>query len=175
MADKSVPSWPANVSEKQRPSASKILPYLYVGNFASSANAKYLSDRNIKYILNVTPSPSCNVQPDIEYLSIPINDNEKEDIISNFDQSIAFINKAKEAGPNQNVLVHCHYGISRSVTIVIAYVMKEKEWSLAKAMKFVRDHHSNGEPNFGFFHQMCEYEKKLYGKVSMTAEEFSFF
>ena len=72
MADKSVPSWPANVSEKQRPSASKILPYLYVGNFASSANAKYLSDRNIKYILNVTPSPSCNVQPDIEYLSIPI-------------------------------------------------------------------------------------------------------
>lgn len=174
MAQKSI-AWPSNVPERQRPSASKILPHLYVGNFASSANAKFLSDRNIKFILNVTPSPSCNVQPDIEYLSISINDNEKEDILSNFDQSIEFINKAKAAGPNHNILVHCHFGISRSVTIVIAYVMKEKEWPLARAMKFVRDRHPNGEPNFGFFHQMCEYEKKLYGKVSMTNEEFSFF
>ena len=173
MAEKSV-AWPSNVPERQRLSANKILPYLYVGNFASSADAKFLNDRKIKYILNVTPSPSHNVQPDIEYLSISINDNDKEDILSNFDQSITFINKAKAAGPDYNVLVHCHFGISRSVTIVIAYVMKEKGWPLARAMKFVRNRHPNGEPNFGFFHQMCEYEN-LYGKVSMTEEEFSFF
>ena len=165
-------NWPANVSERQRPSASKILPHVYLGNFASSTNPAFLRDRNIKYVLNVTPSPSVNPQPDIEYLSIPVNDNEKEDILSNFEQSIEFINKA---GPDKHVLVHCHFGISRSVTMVIVYVMKEKGWPLARAMKFVRDRHPNGEPNFGFFHQMCEYEKKLYGKGSMTEEEFAFF
>ena len=46
--------------------------------------------------------------------------------ISNFDQTIAFINKAKGA---------CHFGNSRSVTIVIAYVMKEKE-----CMAFSKSH-----------------------------------
>lgn len=95
MAEKSI-AWPSNVPERQRPSANKILPHLYVGNFASSANAKFLSDRNIKFILNVTPSPSCNVQPDIEYLSISINDNEKEDILSNFDRSIDLLTKLKQ-------------------------------------------------------------------------------
>ena len=57
-------------------------------------------------------------------LRIPVSDMEGEDIGRYFNAAQAFIDGALAAGGA--VLVHCHEGKSRSVTLVLAYFMKTK-------------------------------------------------
>lgn len=48
-------------------------------------------------------------------------DNSNQSLIRHFPASIAFIKGAIERGTG--ILVHCYAGVSRSATIVIAYLM----------------------------------------------------
>jgi len=59
-----------------------------------------------------------------QYKVIPLADLPTEQIIPHLDDAIAFIQTALISG---SVLVHCAQGVSRSATIVTAYVMKTKK------------------------------------------------
>ncbi|KAK8769414.1 hypothetical protein V5799_014121 [Amblyomma americanum] len=62
-----------------------------------------------------------------------------------------------------NVLIHCLAGVSRSVTIAVAYVMSVTSLNWREALKAVRGARSIANPNFGFQKQLSEYEcKKLH-------------
>lgn len=50
-----------------------------------------------------------------------MRDEEEVDIGQHFQAALAFIERAKASGGA--VLVHCHEGKSRSVTLVLAYLM----------------------------------------------------
>ncbi|PWN37451.1 phosphatases II [Meira miltonrushii] len=56
------------------------------------------------------------------------------------------------------VLVHCHAGISRSVAIVLAYLMHMRKISVQDALNLVRSRRSIADPNSGFMHQLELYE-----------------
>ena len=47
-------------------------------------------------------------------------------IIRYFESSFAFIDEHLESG---NVLIHCFAGVSRSATILAAYLMRKKGWN----------------------------------------------
>ena len=51
-------------------------------------------------------------------------DNLDYPIDKHFDEAYEFIEHMREN--NKNVLVHCHAGISRSATLVCAYLMKKR-------------------------------------------------
>lgn len=73
-----------------------------------------------------------------------------------FDSAIDFIdNKIKD---KKNVLVQCHGGASRSVTLVLAYLMKIKGWTLEQAFKYIKEKRHRAKPNGGFWKQLEEYE-----------------
>ena len=55
-------------------------------------------------------------------LRCPLRDVEDEDIDRFFQESQQFIDAAAAAGGS--ALVHCHEGKSRSVTLVLAYMMQ---------------------------------------------------
>ena len=59
-----------------------------------------------------------------DYLYIPAIDHTNFDLTEFFPQSSSFIDKCLNY---TNVLVHCVAGISRSSTLVIAYLMKHLE------------------------------------------------
>lgn len=65
------------------------------------------------------------------------------------------------------VLVHGNGGISRSAALVIAYVMQDKLYSAADAMKYVQNLRFCVYPNEGFRRQLFEYEPIL--RASVTA------
>jgi len=54
------------------------------------------------------------------------------------------------------VLVHCMAGISRSSTIVIAYLIVRRGWSFEKAYEHVRTARPTIRPNDGFMQQLKE-------------------
>lgn len=56
------------------------------------------------------------------------------------------------------VLVHCKMGISRSASVVIAYVMKAKNWNLHKALTYVKNKRTCIKPNENFLKQLEVYQ-----------------
>ena len=58
------------------------------------------------------------------------------------------------------MLVHCVGGISRSSTIVIAYLMLKHGYTLNDAYDFVKAKKSNVAPNFSFMQQLLDFESE---------------
>lgn len=76
--------------------------------------------------------------------------------------TIAVISLAEEARSNNAaVLVHCLAGVSRSVTVTLAYLMKTRTLSLNDAFTLVRDRKPDVAPNFHFMEQLHSFERKL--------------
>ena len=59
------------------------------------------------------------------------------------------------------VLVHCRAGVSRSATLVIAYLMKRHGMSLDDALAHVRAKRPRIAPNEGFIQQLRAFEASL--------------
>lgn len=67
---------------------------------------------------------------------------------------------------NKGVLVHCLAGVSRSVTITVAYLMYKCSLNLNDAFNLVRSRKSNIAPNFNFMEQLHTFERELKLDVS---------
>ncbi|XP_022905241.1 dual specificity protein phosphatase Mpk3 [Onthophagus taurus] len=139
----------------------EILPYLFLGNAANSEDSQALARHSIQYVLNVTPNLRNVFEDDgnISYLQIPIEDHWSQNLESHFPKAIEFIDEARSK--KKGVLVHCLAGISRSVTITVAYLMYKCQLNLNDAFNLVRSRKSNIAPNFHFLRQLHNYEQQL--------------
>lgn len=61
----------------------------------------------------------------------------------------------------QVVYVHCMNGVSRSVLVVTAYLMKRHGWTRDEALAFVRTRRSGARPNPAFMQLLTEWEQRL--------------
>ncbi|GAA5969879.1 hypothetical protein JCM11641_008072 [Rhodosporidiobolus odoratus] len=77
------------------------------------------------------------------------------------DEALAFIESARRQGGK--ILVHCKVGVSRSASIVIAYLMKELELDLASAYLLTRSRRLNIliQPNLPFMATLHAFENSL--------------
>lgn len=58
------------------------------------------------------------------------------------------------------ILVHCAVGVSRSATLVLAYLMLYHHFTLVEAIKKVKDHRGI-IPNRGFLRQLLALDRRL--------------
>uniref|UniRef100_A0A8D0G6L4 Dual specificity protein phosphatase n=1 Tax=Sphenodon punctatus TaxID=8508 RepID=A0A8D0G6L4_SPHPU len=139
----------------------QILPNLYLGSARDSANMDTLARLGIRYILNVTPNlPNIfEKNGDFHYKQIPISDHWSQNLCQFFPEAIEFIDEAMSR--NCGVLVHCLAGVSRSVTVTVAYLMQKLNLSLNDAYDLVKRKKSNISPNFNFMGQLLDFEKSL--------------
>jgi protein-tyrosine phosphatase len=70
------------------------------------------------------------------------------------------------------IITDSYAGISRSASVVIAYLMQELEMSLFDALTHTRKRRSIIFPNPGFQRQLMEYERKI--KASRLKKEIKF-
>eukprot|EP01095_Lingulamoeba_sp_RSL-Kostka_P005097 TRINITY_DN16454_c0_g1_i1.p1 TRINITY_DN16454_c0_g1~~TRINITY_DN16454_c0_g1_i1.p1 ORF type:complete len:405 (+),score=85.27 TRINITY_DN16454_c0_g1_i1:105-1319(+) len=94
---------------------------------------------------------------DQQYLRISIQDSVYENIACHFKRSTDFINEDK----NINVLVHCSQGVSRSVTIVCAYLILIHNFSWEESIEFVKKGRSIAKPNSSFVNQLRDFENEI--------------
>ncbi|KAM8708081.1 hypothetical protein ACLKA7_015108 [Drosophila subpalustris] len=139
----------------------EIIPGLFLGNASHSCDSNALQKYNIKYVLNVTPDLPNEFEKlgIIKYLQIPITDHYSQDLAMHFPAAIHFIEEARSA--NSAVLVHCLAGVSRSVTVTLAYLMHTKAISLNDAFMMVRARKPDVSPNFHFMQQLQSFESQL--------------
>lgn len=143
----------------QMDESSKILDYLYLGSEWNASNFEELKGKGVKKILNVTCEidnffPGC-----FEYYNIRVLDDEGTDMLRYLNDTYYYIRKAKDEG--SKVLVHCKKGISRSASVVVAYIMKEKSCDLYEALEYVKNLRSNIRPNPEFLKQLEIYQGML--------------
>jgi atypical dual specificity phosphatase len=58
-------------------------------------------------------------------------------------------------------VIHCVLGVSRSTSLVLAYLMKYKNMSLKHAFEMVSSKRPCVRPNPGFWRQLIDYEKRI--------------
>ena len=134
----------------------QITENLYLGNFFSAKFADKLKELGIKKVLSIMGgfNPNYDESYKIIHKSFNVNDIINQNIIQYFGECLNFI-KGEE-----KILAHCAAGVSRSATIVIAYIMWDKKLSYEDALNFVESKR-NVNPNPGFVEQLKIFEKEL--------------
>lgn len=83
---------------------------------------------------------------------ILLDDTEDADVLVHLLPSIHFIEAELDKG--RGVLVHCQAGISRSATIVAAYLMYSRDMDTNSALELIKNARPNIEPNENFLQQL---------------------
>ncbi|XP_013651487.1 dual specificity protein phosphatase 1-like [Brassica napus] len=141
---------------------------LYLGSVAAACNKNLLKSYNVTHILTVASSLRPAHPDDFLYKVVRVVDKEDTNLEVYFDECFDFIDEAKKLGGS--VLVHCFVGKSRSVTVVVAYLMKKHGMTLAQALQHVQSIRPVASPNAGFIKQLQDLEKSLQGKQERIAQ-----
>ena len=141
-----------------------IKDLLYISSYKTASTVTDLKNLKITNIINCSGDLCENLSPEssllnIEYLTLNIRDNVSENIECLFFKCINYINKVKEQ--NGRVLIHCYKGVSRSVSIVICYLIYLYKWTYDEAFDFVQSKRSIANPNIGFYLQLKTFQKRL--------------
>ncbi|CAD6206175.1 unnamed protein product [Miscanthus lutarioriparius] len=139
---------------------------LYLGSVGAAFNKEALKSLNITHILIVARSLDPVFPAEFNYKKIEVLDSPDTDLLKHSDECFSFIDEAISSGGN--VLVHCFAGRSRSVTIVVAYLMKKYQMSLESALSLVRSKRPQVAPNEGFISQLENFQKSLQGKTQIV-------
>ncbi|XP_013012504.1 dual specificity protein phosphatase 13A isoform X2 [Cavia porcellus] len=135
---------------------------------ATANNRFELWKLGITHVLNAAHGGLyCQGGPDfygssVSYLGVPAYDLPNFDISTYFSSAADFIHQALST-PRAKVLVHCVVGVSRSATLVLAYLMLRQRLSLRQAVLTVRERRWIF-PNRGFLHQLRQLDQRLRGE-----------
>jgi protein-tyrosine phosphatase len=117
-----------------------------LGDIFAASRVSTLKVDKIRAILTVTADTHLNYPKDLKHLIIEAK-RTKFNMLKHFEKGIAFIEKHIK---NTNVFVHCMAGVSRSGAMVVAYIMKTRNWTLTNALSFVQSKRTFVMPNEEF-------------------------
>lgn len=89
---------------------------------------------------------------DYKRLLIQVDDTPDEDIVKHFPKTTDFIDEALAGGGK--VFVHCAMGVSRSASVVCAYLMWKSGVGSLDAIEWAREGRKRVQPNPGFVRQL---------------------
>lgn len=139
--------------------ATKITEHIFISDIASVYNKDRLEEDGITHIITTVLGVGPMYPESFVYMNIPARDIENQNMEGYFDECYKFIESGIEKGGK--VLVHCAYGVSRSASIVIAYLIKKNGYTYEEAYEKVKKRRNIIEPNEGFKRQLRLYSRML--------------
>ncbi|KAJ7132160.1 protein-tyrosine phosphatase-like protein [Mycena epipterygia] len=145
--------------------ASLIVPHVYLSDYFTAHDEKQLSKLGITHVVSIldrVPTiPECI--PEERRLYISIADRSDVDISQYLNQTTEFISAALAENENNNVLVHCFQGVSRSATVVCAYLVATTTMTASESIVYVQAKRSIVCPNIGFRNQLQTWSVQSFG------------
>ncbi|KAI8470555.1 MAG: hypothetical protein J3K34DRAFT_509307 [Monoraphidium minutum] len=143
----------------------QVMPRLFLGGAVAADSHHLLVHMGVTHILNATeelllPPASAG----FEVMRVALRDADSEDIAFHFERVRRWLDAALADGGS--VLVHCHEGRSRSVTLVAAFLMMTAGDDLAAALARIRCVRPCAAPNAGFLAALLGLEERLTGSRS---------
>ena len=132
---------------------------LYIGGLKILDSPDILRRYGITHILSVLDYDRCDHKnySKFQRLWISAEDHPSENLLQRFEKTNAFIEEAFAA--DGRVLVHCAMGVSRSATIVCAYLMHRNSCTFLEALRDLQQARPLCAPNVGFVEQLEVYER----------------
>ncbi|XP_034490123.1 dual specificity protein phosphatase MPK-4 [Drosophila innubila] len=136
---------------------------LFLGNLTAATHMETIKSFKITHILTLDSVPLPQHIVDTTFLTtkyVQIADMPREDILQHLEACVEFIGNALDQ--QHNVLVHCYFGVSRSSSAVIAYVMKRHNLDYQAAFDMVKAKRRFVQPNGGFVAQLKLFRRMGY-------------
>ena len=140
----------------------QIRPWLYIGNLQDSKNFSYLKQNSIEAILQLEAPVE---HEGITSLYLRIQDKTPVHF-TKFQQGLGFIKDQKSLG--RQVLVACHYGVSRSSTFCIAALKMEEGLSLFDSFKEVNKSRSEAMPDLTIWESLCSFYDEKASHIELS-------
>lgn len=132
---------------------------IHLGGLPSLFNEKRLTQTGITHILTAVLGIGEKYSKDkFTTLNIAVRDVAWEKLCEYFDRAADFIKECENA--NGKIFVHCMCGVSRSSTLVAAYLIREKGMSAHDAIEHLHSYRKKVDPNEGFRQQLEIYALK---------------
>ncbi|KAI3380816.1 hypothetical protein SNEBB_006168 [Seison nebaliae] len=142
----------------------KITDSLYLSSGAA-AHRDNLKLHGITCLMNISHEIPKQEVYGVESIKISIDDSAQANLATYFDKLLEKIHEHELKGGR--TLVHCVAGVSRSATICIAYLIRYCAMRLKQAHDHVKSRRQFIRPNCGFWRQLIDYERKIYGVTSV--------
>ena len=176
------PHTPHTSTGKFQDEAACVVDGLYVGSWNAALDAEGMKRHNVRWVLSCAGSlvdvkrkgelgAQCGVR---DHAALVLDDVAAEDMLASLEAALEWIDAARSHSrredkdddddddddrPNDAVLVHCVQGVSRSVAVVIAWLMTRRGMTLPAALSHVRSVRPSAQPNEGFLAQLHELER----------------
>ena len=125
---------------------------LYLGDFHGAGDLKTLKQLGITHIIHLGAPDEQMVYPlfdNFKHIRVVVDDVDNEPICNHFERTNGVI-----AHKDSVVFVHCWAGVSRSATIVAAYLIQHFGLSANEAIKYIQHRRQCVSPNLGFRKQL---------------------
>ncbi|CAL9136664.1 unnamed protein product [Musa textilis] len=158
----------SDAASTERPSL--VTNNLFIGGALAARSMytlQYLGITHILCLCSNETGQSDSQYPDLfQYKNFSIGDEEDTDISDIFEEASDFVDHVEHSGGK--VLVHCFEGKSRSATVVLAYLMLRKGYTLSEAWNTLKKVHRRAQPNDGFAQILLDLDRRIHGKTSMN-------
>ncbi|XP_028331705.1 dual specificity protein phosphatase 13 isoform X2 [Gouania willdenowi] len=148
----------------------EVWPNLYIGDLSVANDHYSLWKLGITHVVNAAHGRMyCQGShgfygSTVEYYGVPADDSPSFDLSRYFFSSAEYIHEALNNTDGARVLVHCAVGVSRSASLVLAYLMIHHHLTLLEAIQKVKEHRWIF-PNRGFLKQLRALDVKLHGAL----------
>lgn len=139
-----------------------IMDNIFLGCFNSAENKNLLVKNNIKYIFNVAKEchNSANISKDLNIFVHKYDIVDDEDITNDVLNNI-YNNLKNIESLDGNILIHCAHGRSRSVCIVLYYLIIKSNFSLSEALDFVKKIRPCIHPSVNYIKLLSTFDNKF--------------
>jgi len=117
----------------------RIFPRVWIGGYDTANDPDFMTRNNIGLIINCTRHVSADFARYIPTYRIPIDDSpDWMDVFQKHIPHVVDLMHRTLQQTRKGILVHCHAGVSRSSTVVAAYLILKKRYTADGAIRFIR-------------------------------------
>ena len=147
---------------------------LIIGDIKFSKDIRSLKKKKIEAVVDLCHykdiKSRVKYSHEMDILYYPVHDTPTNNI-EWAEEASKFIENEIQKG--KKVFVHCYYGISRSSTLVLHYLMTRCNMKLKNAFELLKQKSSIICPTFGFLKGLSELDYQLYNEISFPARNYA--
>jgi predicted protein tyrosine phosphatase len=150
----------------------EIIPHVYVGNYDAlrvidpAQGSNPVGFTRVISVTRMDPRSGdefsrANIPLSVRRVSVEVSDEDEawNTLEENFEEFFSMIDQARANG--ENILIHCSQGQSRSVTVMIAYLINRCHVNPERALHYIRTKRFLAEPIPGLNARLIAYAHKL--------------
>ena len=136
-----------------------VIDGIFVGSLDAAMNTEALKHHNIQVIINLSGENYTHegIKVEVHCFELLDLDTAGDALKRVAEQSLTIIQDCVQH--HRNILVHCQMGVSRSVSVIMWYLIVMRGMSYDAALQQVKSNRPQAMPNLGFRHELRKLTK----------------